>query len=140
MQIEIDFEVFKELTARRQTEAHTYNDVLRDVLGLFPANSQPTSLSQSVSGGDAMHPPAGLQLKGLFLPDGSLLRADYKGRRYTAQILGGQWIDSSNNQHTSPSAAAWAITNTNVNGWRFWYAKRPSDQEWRKLEVLQKNS
>lgn len=138
MQIEIDFEVFKELTARRQTEAHTYNDVLRDVLGLFPVSSQPANQAQPGIG--AFQPAAGLQLKGLFLPDGSLLRADYKGKRYTAQIVSGQWIDSSNNQHTSPSAAAWAITNTNVNGWRFWYAKRPSDQEWRKLEVLQKNS
>ena len=37
MQIEIDFEVFKELTARRTHEGHTYNEVLRDVLGLKPS-------------------------------------------------------------------------------------------------------
>ena len=32
--IEIDFDVFKELTIRRTTESVTYNDVLLELLGL----------------------------------------------------------------------------------------------------------
>jgi hypothetical protein len=31
--IEVDFEVFKELTNRRAAESVTYNDVIRDLLG-----------------------------------------------------------------------------------------------------------
>ena len=32
--IEIDFDVFKKLTAMRETETMAYNDVLRKMLGL----------------------------------------------------------------------------------------------------------
>ena len=34
--IEIDFDVFKKLTAMRETETMTYNDVLRKMLALGP--------------------------------------------------------------------------------------------------------
>ncbi len=34
LQIDIDFEVFKQLTNRRPTEAVTYNDVIRELLKL----------------------------------------------------------------------------------------------------------
>jgi hypothetical protein len=33
-QIGVDFEVFKELTARRASESVTYNDVIRELLGV----------------------------------------------------------------------------------------------------------
>ena len=36
----------------------------------------------------------------------------------------------------SPSAAAGAITETTVNGWRFWEGRLPGDKGWRRLDVV----
>ncbi|HEX8512238.1 MAG TPA: hypothetical protein VF688_03950 [Allosphingosinicella sp.] len=128
MQIDIDFEVFKALTSLRKRESHTYNDVLRELLKLKPSGDEsPASVALS----------KGLLLRGgLFLPDGTRLRVTYRGIEYLAEIKNGRWVDQAGTEHASPSAAAQHITKTNVNGWRFWEAKRPSDVDWRKLDVL----
>ena len=141
MQIDIDFEVFKALTARRVNENHSYNDVLR---GLLDLNSllepdESAHVLQAVS--DALTRPLGFEgftSTGLHLPNGTLLRARYKNREYSARIDGGIWIDQGGRHHSSASAAAAAITGTNVNGLRFWEAKRPSDLHWQRLELLRK--
>ena len=61
--------------------------------------------------------------------DGTELRAEYKGRAYTARIEDGRWLQDGEVQ-TSPSAAASAITQGGVNGWWFWSVKRPGDTKW----------
>ena len=124
--IDIDFEVYKELTNRRATEATTYNDVIRTILGLESSAVAPPAKS----GQD------GLNLKGLFLPNGTELRATYKGKTYTAEIDGGVWIGVDGRRRATPSEAACAITHNNVNGWRFWNVRRPSDTSWRTLASL----
>ena len=131
MQIDIDFEVFKELTALRKRESHTYNDVIRELLGLGPSAAE-AFVGRLLAGKEEK----GLRLRNLFLPDGTRLRVTYKGIEYLAEIKDGRWIDQAGAEHASPSAAAHHITGTNVNGWRFWEAKRPSDSDWRKLDAL----
>jgi hypothetical protein len=37
---------------------------------------------------------------------------------------------------SSPSAAAFAITQSGINGWWFWSVKRPSDPAWLQLRKL----
>jgi len=133
MQIEIDFDVFKALTARRRDETHSYNEVIRELLGL--ADEKATSLAaaaidQSVPAKRSFHS------RGVVLPHGTQLRAIYKGRTYGAQIDDGRWIDDSGVEHTSPSAAAKDITHNSVNGLRFWQGKRPGDTNWYALDVL----
>ncbi|MEE4213252.1 MAG: hypothetical protein V2I43_28745 [Parvularcula sp.] len=128
--VEIDFEVYKELTARRDTEDTTYNDVIRDLLGLEPKSDALGTPNDDVEG---------LELKGVFLPNGTLLRATYKGQTYSAEIENGAWIGSDGKQRNTPSEAACAITHNNVNGWRFWNAKRPNDARWRILGSLRSN-
>jgi hypothetical protein len=127
MQIEIDFEVYKALTLRRQNEETTYNVVIRELLGL----KEITDVSSK-----AIINPTGASYKGTFLPDGTQLRATYKGRTYTAEIADGVWVDSDGNTRSSPSEAAGAITKTQVNGWTFWEVRRPSDGRWRKLNAI----
>lgn len=129
--IEIDFEVFKALTAQREVESDTYNDVIRRLLGLDSKNANLSPLT-----GDG--PGEGFALRGLTLPNGTKLRVGYKGQLHTAEIRDGRWIDEHGVEHQSPSAAASSITQTNVNGWRFWEVKRPSDTDWRKLDSLQR--
>jgi hypothetical protein len=123
MNIEIDFEVFKALTNRRTTESTTYNDVLRDVLELpiNPATDQPSS--------------EGWTWKGVTLPNGTELKAEYKGQAYFAKIEDGQWMQDGESR-SSPSAAAFAITESGINGWWFWSVKRPNDMAWAPLGKL----
>jgi hypothetical protein len=139
MQIDIDFDVFKELTALRAHEGHSYNDVLRNLLGLDSILEPSGPESPLAAAADALSRPFGLTgffSRGLHLPPGTQLRARYKQREYRAQIDGECWVDENGRAHTSPSAAAAAITGTNVNGLRFWEAMRPSDTSWRRLELL----
>ena len=145
VEIEIDFEVYKALTTRRHHERHTYNDVLRELLDLDPIvvpEAHPGSI-QGVMAQVADHfsrsliaPPGAFVSRGLHLPDGTKLRARYKGSLYQAAILDGRWVDERGKEHSSPSAAATSISGTNVNGWRFWEARRPADTEWRRLDML----
>lgn len=141
MHIDIDFEVYKALTARRLSEAHSYNDVLREILGLGSVQvHQIEPLMPDVA--DAIARPQGLKgfhSRGVHLPDGTLLRARYKQLEYNAKIEGGCWLDAGGRRHSSASAAAAAITGTNVNGLRFWEAKRPMDSGWRRLELLRQS-
>ena len=146
-QIDIDFEVFKALTLRRRSESHTYNEVIRELLDIdsgssvyelppaFKAANEIVSSIASIGRGTT----TGLNLRGLFLPNGTMLRATHKGATYNAQIVDGKWLNSDGSIYGSPSAAASAITQNNVNGWRFWQAKRPSDSEWRNLDMLPKS-
>ena len=137
MQIEIDFEVFKALTILRQSENHTYNEVLRDLLGLEKTLSR--QLGDQLRGFTApfgSKPNTGFVSRGLYLPDGTLLRAKYKGGTHEARIEKGKWLSADGREFSSPSGAAHAVTGTQVNGLRFWEARRPSDTEWRKLDAL----
>ena len=143
-QIDIDFDVFKALTVRRRSESHTYNEVIRELLDIdkgeaihdaAPLEQVDLDLNKSLAR-ITTGPTSGIKLRGLFLPNGTLLRATHKGGAFSAQIADGKWVSEDGIEHGSPSAAASAITNNNVNGWRFWQAKRPSDSEWRNLDML----
>jgi len=124
--VEIDFDVYKSLTALRATEETTFNDVIRDLLGLGPKSKQAADDDQA----------RGLELKGVFLPNGTQFRVTYKGQTHTAEIKDGAWIGGDGVRRGTPSEAACAVTQTNVNGWRFWKVKRPSDTSWRVLNSL----
>lgn len=123
--IEIDFDVFKALTVRRPNEGVSYNDVLRELLGLELESAQEKPANA-----------VGCHIKGVFFPDGTAFRVVYKGRTYTAEIRSGVWIGDDNQRRNSPSEAAHAVTGTNVNGWRFWEGRRPGDDGWRKLDTF----
>ncbi|MES2420843.1 MAG: hypothetical protein V4595_06025 [Pseudomonadota bacterium] len=136
-QIDIDFEVFKALTILRESESHTYNEVLRDLLGLQKGLGR--QLSEGINRAFISGSPAkieGFSSRGLFLPNGTLLRATYKKAEYRASIVDGQWVGEDGVEHSSPSAAATHVTGTTVNGLRFWLAKRPSDGDWKGLDAL----
>ncbi len=142
MQIEIDFEVYKALTIMRRAEEHSYNDVLRELLALPPREAKIVEAAGSVvatsgvAGINEVIRSQGLHSRGLFLPEGTELRATYKGTEYHAIVKGGVIDNYGGISFSSPSAAASAITETTVNGWRFWEAKRPNDFNWHRLDQL----
>lgn len=147
MQIEIDLEVYKALTLKLESEKQSLNDVLRDMLDLhsvveplsFAEETRQLSIEAASMSTRALEGPAwgqGFYSRGLLLPNGTALRARYKGLEYRAEIKGDSWLDSEGQRHFSPTAAAKAITGNSVNGWRFWEAWRPGDAKWWRLDLL----
>lgn len=126
--IEVDFDVFKELTVRRKTEATTYNDVVRELLKL-PAVS-PGQSTRTANG----RGPGWVQ-KGITFPNGTEFRATYKGKTYMSRVADNQMI-LDGDAMTSLSEAANRITHNSVNGWRFWEYRFPGEAEWRLSDSL----
>lgn len=127
--IEIDFEVFKALTAKRASEAVTYNDVIRDLLGLSQKDPKASNPSSAGSNSAWIY-------KGIRFPEGTEFRAAYKGVTHHASVKGGVFVDEHGNVRNSPSEAACAITQTSVNGWNFWECRLPGATKWRPLKAL----
>ncbi|WP_162806542.1 DUF4357 domain-containing protein [Sphingosinicella terrae] len=137
MQIDVSFGIWKALTALLIDENDTYSAVVERLLagaGTTPMDSSPRTRSATHFHMDA---GAGALFKGVFLPNGTELRATYKGKTYSALISDSQWIDlSTGTSRSSPSQAAYSITGRNVNGWLFWLVRRPDDEDWRSLNSL----
>lgn len=121
--IDVDFEVFKELTIRRRSEGMSENDVLRELLGLTKPGRE-TSRAAATNGGVAW------VSKGVAFPHGTEFRATYKGQQYTAIVKDGALV-LNGKRFSSPSAAAISITGNPVNGWRFWECLPPGSTKWR---------
>ena len=141
-EIRVGLPVFKALTALLE-DGQTHDDVLREILNIDSivepegGNSAALRGFEHVMAATQHHMEGGgFVSRGLWLPNGTKLRARYKGREYGAEIQNDTWLDSDGRPQTSPSAAANAITSTSVNGWRFWLAKRPGDNGWRRLDQL----
>ena len=130
--IDVDFEVYKQLTVRRTTEDVTYNDVIRELLGL--RQSAPTPRVEKGNG----QSPSDWVAKGVRFPAGTDFRANYKGQVHTARIEGGALMLSSGKRFDSPSAAAVSITGSAVNGWRFWECRLPGKPSWQLIESLRR--
>lgn len=126
--IEVDFEVFKQLTVRRTTEEVSYNDVIRELLGLEQARTSSTKELSSSS-------PDNWIVKGVEFPVGTEFRANYKGLIYTGHVDGGALLVDGK-RYNSPSAAAVAITKISANGWRFWECRLPGKSAWQLIENL----
>lgn len=130
--IDVDFEVYKQLTVRRATEHVTYNDVIRELLGL--AQSAPAPSAAQGNGPS----PGDWIAKGVRFPMGTDFRANYKGQVHTARVESGALVLSNGKHFDSPSAAAVSITGSSVNGWRFWECRVPGKSSWQSIESLRK--
>jgi hypothetical protein len=126
-QIDIDFEVFKELTIRRPTEAFSYNAVIRELLKL------PKQANATKSATNDSKPWVVLDTT---FPAGSEFLATYKSKTYTGIVRDGLMELSDGQKFAAPSAAAVHITGNSVNGWRFWKCKLPGSSQFVLLERL----
>jgi len=125
-QIEIDFEVFKELTNRRPSEDVTYNDVVRGLLNM----KRPAATKPPANGSKPWN------VSGTSFPAGSEFQADYKGASHSGVVKDGKLELSDGHRFTTPSSAAVHITGNNVNGWRFWRCKLPGQSQYVLIERL----
>jgi hypothetical protein len=137
MEIEISFGLWKRLAASLRDENDSYDALISRLLDRNTSSDQ-TSVQPPSSESIPVHDPKeGAFFKDVFLPNGTELRATYKGKTYFARISGSEWIDQTTGERrSSPSQAAYFITDNNVNGWLFWLAKRPGDGGWHSLNAL----
>ncbi len=132
--IEIDFDVHKCIETKRRSFSETPNDVLRRLLGVGPAEkSRPTPDTITKGGWTG---------KGVTLPLGTQLRMEYRGKLHYGEIEeDGSWLVEGQ-RFKSPSAAAGGVARTkagtkpSLDGWKYWYVKRPDDQNWVPLSTL----
>lgn len=140
-QVPIDFEVWQALTAQLRDANDSYNEVIRRLLQIPASETSPSFGEVDAPGQPAAlalpnGPINGVWFSNVFFPDGTTFRATYKGRTHRAHIRNSQWIDEFGIARTSPSDAASAISRTNVNGWRFWFVRRPFDEDWVRMDAL----
>ena len=126
--IDIDFDVFKEITARRKSSETSPNDVLRELFNLNPIQSKQTIINP---------PKHSLSwvVKNVEFPEDTDFRAAYKGKQYFAKVRNGGLLYDGKLYH-APSKAAMAITNSSVNGWVFWECKLPNSSSWKYIDKL----
>jgi hypothetical protein len=141
MNFDISFENWKALTALLTDENDTYDNVISRLLPkktLFALAS--TSIKPAIGYASTTNDTdnsGGAYYKNVFLPNGTDIRADYKGETYFSKISDRKWIDcKTGEERTSPSQAAYSITGSGVNGWLFWLVKRPQDSQWISLDSL----
>jgi hypothetical protein len=124
--IEIDFDVFKEITVRRKNENITPNDVLRELFGLEPRIE--TMVQKAPSGKPWV-------AKGVVFPHGTEFRSSHKSQMHYARVDDGSLV-LNDKKFYSPSAAAIEVTGNSVNGWRFWECKLPGKHNWQSIITL----
>jgi hypothetical protein len=129
--IEVDFDVFKELTRRRPNETVTENDILRQLLGLGAQKNSSVAASGSA--------PGEWITKGVRFPAGTEFRATYKGKTYLARVENGALV-LNGQRFDSPSAGAMSITRKPVNGWTFWEARQPGRTSWQIIKALRSSA
>src|SRR5208337_1461164 len=120
--IDIDFDVYKALTLRRTSEEVSYNDVLRELLGLSHSSKPVLGPVNSPTAGDWV-------TKGVRFPAGTEFRANYKGQLHVARVDGGALVVNGKRFDT-PSSAAIYVTKNSVNGWIFWECRLPGKSSW----------
>jgi hypothetical protein len=137
--LEVDFDVYKSVFARRANESVTENDVLRELLGLPPKQlvaGAATAQVEQPRSREASSPEDWI-VKNVRFPAGTDFRATHKGRTYTGRVQGGA-LGVDGKSYDSPSAAAVAITGNAVNGWRFWECRIPGKSTWQLIEGLRR--
>lgn len=131
--IEIDLDIHKLIEAERRSFSETPNEVLRRLLLLQKAQAKTSDINDT--------PPRDWHGKGISLPHGTELRMEYNGKRHTGEIKDGLWLVNGQTAK-SPSDAASTVATTkdgkrpSLNGWIYWNAKRPNDQNWVSIESL----
>ena len=127
--IDVDFDAYKQLTVLRTTEDVSYNDVIRELLGLGPTKTiLPSEVANSSDD---------WVVKGVRFPVSTEFRANHKGQMYVARAEKGALV-LNGQRFGSPSKAAGSVTRGSVNGWRFWECRLPGKSSWQLIESLRR--
>ncbi len=126
--IEIDFDVHKRIELERTNFGESPNEVLRRILGI----------TQNSEIKNHENPRKSWSSDGVTLPHGTELRMTYNGIEYSGAINDGAWLVEGE-EYNSPSGAAGAVARTKqgkptpLNGWKYWFVKKPGASNWSAL-------
>jgi hypothetical protein len=121
-QIEIDFDVYKMLTAMLETEEMTLSDVIRR-LAKPPAQAPRQAVGKSFIA------------DGVEFPHGTDFRMRHKGQWFTAKVSDGCLLQNGKG-FGSVSKPACEITGTSVNGWKYWECRFLGHTDWQSIDTL----
>lgn len=130
--IEIDFDVHKAIELERTSFSESENEVLRRLLKLGAASIATPSAE---TGGLPW------TRKGVTLPHGTKLQMQYNGHQYNGTVENGKWVVEGE-RFSTPSGAASRVAvtkngnHTSLDGWAYWYVKRPGDTDWIEIRTL----
>ena len=113
--IQIDFDVFKAITARREHEKMTENDVLRALLGLSLTTRVLPLAERGVEETDKYWMSEGVRF-----PVGMVLTHTFRGGRTVEATIVETGILVDGKVHGGLSPAGTAVAGYQLNGWRFW--------------------
>lgn len=142
--VQIDIDVHKAIEAARLGFTDSDNDVLRRLLGLPPAEASADAIPHPIETSVEVEPGAWSR-DGAVLPNGTLLRMTYNGQMLHGQVANGVWIVNGQ-MFTSPSGAAMknvrtkSGNTTSLDGWTYWWVKRPQDPDYIQLSTLRKKA
>ena len=133
--IEIDFDVHKAVELERRSFSETENDALRRLLKLSEASV--TTLTTPSAETDGLP----WFRKGVTLPHGTRLRMQYNGQQHSGIVENGEWVVEGGRFNTPSGAASRvAVTkngnHTSLDGWAYWFVKRPGDTDWIEIRQL----
>jgi hypothetical protein len=133
--IEIDLDIHKLIEAHRCAFDEPSYLVLRRLLALGP----PALATQSPSAAEVGK--RGWRSGSVSLPHGTQLKMTYNGETSFGQVEDGWWVIG-NEKFDSPSGAACSTARTrqghrtHLDGWKYWYVKRPTDSGWILIDEL----
>jgi hypothetical protein len=135
--IQIGLAVHKAIEAERQSLAETEDAILGRLL--FGVSIE--AKESNATDGAERYTGKGWAKDGVDLPEGTALRARYSGQTVHGEVVDGSWLIAEK-RYDSPSMAlihnvrTKAGLKTNINGWRHWMVKRPSDEDYKSLRGL----
>ena len=148
--IEIDWDVFQAITARRPSQSTTPNAVLREIfkkdierLHEMRSKARPPTKNRGRNPARELVTKRSLITKWISFPHGTKLRGSYLGKIYYAEIDDGSIIVkdlTGNRRFPSLSKAAQAATAEEIksktvhSGWIFWEYLVPGAHVWRKAK------
>lgn len=74
---------------------------------------------------------------GITLPNGTQMRMTYHGKTHHGYIHAGLFHVWGQTAET-PSGATKIIVFEHLNGWDYWFARRPGDADWSRLSDLRR--
>ncbi len=135
-QIAISEQNYRRLQAFARPFEDTVDDVLERLLHSAEANPPPGPAADRLP-----QPPSELITSHGPLPNGIQLRAIYKGRIYSAEIVNGSVVFQGTGYPSLSRAAVAVLHSTGSkrpteNGWRFWQYYDPERNNWFSAEGL----
>ena len=128
--IELDFDVWKELTVLRTSEETTYSNVIRDLLRKSRLSEETLVNTKTGKGGLYGRQERGSSNMPIYIPNGTEFRAKYKGKMHIG-IVQQDALVVNGNSYPTLSKAAYSITGTSHNGWIFWECRLPTQNVWK---------